>query len=95
MITPALSSKTDTQGSSFPFSFLIFSVAPLMQVLKRLSMTSTSSFSLVYSIRALKILCLQCSDHVWAKASNSRSMIFPPRPNSLRARMTESRLRYA
>ena len=33
-----------------------------------------------YSMTALKILCLQCSDQVWAAISSSTSVGFGPRP---------------
>ena len=57
----------DTQKLSF-LCFIIFSVAPLINVLKIPSSNS--------SILAENILCLQCSDHVCANVSISTSVGF-------------------
>ena len=63
-IPPALSVKREIQKLSF-LSFIIFSVAPLIYFL--------NIPSLISSISAENILCLQCSDQVCAIVSISTS----------------------
>ena len=70
IIAPELSVKTETQKSLLPLCFLILSVAPFINVLN-------SPFS-ISSIGSAKIVCLQCSDHVWASDSSSISVGFRP-----------------
>ncbi len=72
-IPPELSENTETQKSFLPFFFLISFVAPLIKVLYRPSLIS--------SIGLAKIVCLQCSDQVWAIDSSSMSVGLRPRPS--------------
>ena len=83
-MTPELSWNTERRKPS-PGS--TSRVVARMKWSNRERMVSTRPSSR-YSMVALKILCLQCSDQVWASISSSTSVAASPSPASRRRRRT-------